>query len=275
MLAHKWQNLEIIVSDNASSDGTAAIVQRYMQRDARIRYRRHDTNRGVAVNWNTVARAARGEYFKWLAAADVMEPTLLERCARVLQQRPDVVMVYGRTRWIDEDGLALGLAEGDFALASARPHRRFAYQAAHLGVNNQINAGLFRTAALRRTPLMANYPSSDLVFMAEIALQGRIVLLPDELFRRRSGSDVSTPQRTPLQIERMYNPHATRPRRFVRLRRHAGRYAACLRAPLALRERLLALGAATQLALRGWQRLMLRHGLRLMRATGLSVGEGG
>lgn len=272
VLAQSWPNLEIIVSDNASTDDTARIVHGYMQRDDRIRYRRFDHNRGVAANWNAVVRDAHGVYFKWLAGNDVMLPTLLERCAAVLQQRDDAVLVYGRTRWIDEDGAPLALCVGDFPVTAERPHRRFAHVAAQLAVNNQINAGLIRTDALRHTRLMGSYPAGDLVLMAELALQGKVVLLPDELFRRRAGPELSTPERTPLQIERMYNPHARRPRRFQRLRKHAGRYAACLRAPISERDRLLALGVETQLALQGWQRLVMRTGLRLIRATGLRVG---
>jgi|EndMetStandDraft_4_1072995.scaffolds.fasta_scaffold127396_2 glycosyltransferase involved in cell wall biosynthesis len=247
-------NFELIVSDNASTDKTAEIVSRYMRDDPRLFYRRFDTNRGVAFNWNSAALGARGRYFKWLAGSDEMTPGLLAQCAEVLETRPDAVLAFGRTRWIDASGQPLLLCDQDFAVLSDRPAERFTQVARDMSINNQINAGLIRTAALRKTRLLGNYPSSDLVLMAELALQGKVILLPQELFRRRTGADVSTPQRSPLEVARHYNPGAARPRRFVSLRRQVARYAACLRAPLPAAERARALIAATGLLYAAWVR---------------------
>lgn len=237
VLAQSLGDFELIVSDNASTDGTAGIVHGLMQRDPRIRYRRFEANRGISRNWSVVVREARGRFFKWLSASDLMAPGLLQRCVDVLNARPDVVLAYGSTRWIDSSGRPLALCESDFAALGARPSERFLQVARDLSINNLVTAGVIRTEALRRTRLMGNYPSSDLVLMAELALQGRFVLLPEELYRRRTGADVSTPERAPLEVARMYDPHAARPRRLVALRRQAGRYAACLRARCLARAR--------------------------------------
>ena len=252
VLAQTLHDFELIISDNASTDGTAEIAQRYQQRDARIRYRRFDTNQGVARNWNAVMRLARGRYFKWLAGSDEMAPELLQRCVQVLRERADVVLAFGRTRWIEDDGAAGELCELDFAVPDASPAARFGRVVNDLSVNNQINAGVIRSSALRRTRLLGNYPSSDLVLMAELALQGPFVLLPQELFHRRQGPEVSTPERTPLQVEQMYRPDAMRPRGLLRWRRQLGRYAACLRAPLPWHEQLGAMLASTGVLYRAW-----------------------
>ena len=258
VFAQTLRDLELIVSDNASTDATPDIVRHYMQRDPRIRYRRFEVNCGASANWNAVAQGARGRYFKWLAASDEMAPDLLARCVGVLEARSDVVLAFGRTRWMDPDGRPLQLCDKDFAVTADSPAERFAQQARDLSINNQINAGVIRMEALCRTRLLANYPSDDLVLMAELALQGKIVLLPQELFRRRSGAEVSTPDRTPLQSALHYNPLAKRPRRFLSWRRQAGRYAACWRSPLPLRERLRALLAASGLLCEAWQRRQRR-----------------
>ena len=254
VLAQTIADFELIISDNASTDGTAAIVQRYLQRDGRIRYRRFETNQGVARNWNAVMRVARGPYFKWLGGSDEMAPELLQRCVQVLRERADVVLVFGRTRWIGDDGTPQELCEGDFAVPDATPAARFGRVVDALSTNNPINAGLIRTSALRRTRLLGNYPSSDLVLMAELALHGPFELLPQELFRRRRGPNVSTPDRTPLQVAQMYWPGTARPHRLLRWRRQAARYAACLRAPLPWPERIGALVAATGVLHRAWLR---------------------
>jgi glycosyltransferase involved in cell wall biosynthesis len=261
VLAQSFGDFELIISDNASTDGTEQIVQRYLQRDARIRYQRFDTNRGVAHNWNAVMRAARGRYFKWLAGSDAIAPDLLERCVQVLRERDDVVLVFGRTRWIDDAGTPHELCELDFAVPHASPAARFGCVVNALSVNNQINAGLIRTSALRRTALLGNYPSSDLVLMAELALQGPFVLLPQELLRRRRGPEVSTPERTPLQAARMYRHDAVRPYHWLPWRRQLARYAACLRAPLPWHQQLGAMLVATGVIYRAW----LRRGDRARR----------
>lgn len=254
VLAQTCADFELLVSDNGSTDDTAAIIQHYLRADSRIRWHRFHSNQGLTANWNIVARAARGRYFKWLSGTDRMAAELLARGAAVLEARPEVVLVFGRTRWIDEVGHPMSMCELDFAVGDVRPCDRFLRQAVNLSVNNQINAGLIRTQSLRRTRLLADYPSSDLVLMAELALQGPFVLLPDELFQRRAGRDFSTPDRTPLQIERMYNPNALRPRRGQALRKHAGRMAACWRAPIAPADRFSALTTAANLSLAALRR---------------------
>jgi glycosyltransferase involved in cell wall biosynthesis len=254
VLAQTIGDFELIISDNASTDGSVAIVQRYMAQDPRITLHRFDTNRGATANWNVVAQQARGRYFKWLAASDEMAPDLLAECVGVLQARPEVVLAFGRTRWMDSDSAPLHLCDEDFAVLAETPAQRFAHVARELSINNQINAGVIRMSVLRRTALLSDFPSADLVLMAELALHGRFVLLPQELFRRRAGADVSTPDRSPLQTARHYNPNATQPQRLLSWRRQAARYAACWRAPLPPQQKLAALAAATGLVYEAWRR---------------------
>lgn len=258
VLAQSLTDFELIVSDNASTDATASIVQRYMQRDSRIRYQRFDENQGAPANWNAVALAARGRYLKWLAGTDEMAPNLLEECVRTLETRPDVVLVFGRTRWMDDQGRSLDVCDRDFAVLGDSPAERFGQQARDLSVNNQFNAGVIRADALRKTRLLDTFPTADLVLMAELALHGNLVLLPQVLFRRRIGAEFFTPDRTPLQTARFHNPHANRPVKFLSWRRQMARYAACWRAPLSLQDRWCALLTATRLLGVAWRRRQAR-----------------
>jgi hypothetical protein len=106
------------------------------------------------------------------------------------------------------------------------------------------------------------------VLMAEIALIGKFVLLPTELFRRRAGAEFSTPDRSPLQIALHNDPQATRAPRFLTMRRQAARYAACWRAPLPPGERLYAALEATGLLIEAWQRRQGRALARLSMRAG-------
>jgi glycosyltransferase involved in cell wall biosynthesis len=80
VLDSTFQDWEVIISDNASTDGTMAIIEEFMARDPRIRLNRNATNIGALPNFNLVADAARGTYFKWLAYDVVLDPDLLARC---------------------------------------------------------------------------------------------------------------------------------------------------------------------------------------------------
>jgi glycosyltransferase involved in cell wall biosynthesis len=79
MLAQTFEDFELIISDNGSQDETEAICRRYASRDRRIRYLRHEVNRGAAWNHNFVFATSSGEYFKWQPHDDVCEPTFVEK----------------------------------------------------------------------------------------------------------------------------------------------------------------------------------------------------
>ena len=77
ILAQTFHHFELIISDNASTDRTAAICREFAARDARIRYHRQPRNFGAAANFNRSHELATGEYFKWAAHDDLLEPEYL------------------------------------------------------------------------------------------------------------------------------------------------------------------------------------------------------
>ena len=70
IVAQSFRDFELIISDNGSTDRTASICRDYASRDCRIRYFRHEVNRGAAWNHNYVLGLAQGEFFKWNAYDD-------------------------------------------------------------------------------------------------------------------------------------------------------------------------------------------------------------
>ena len=99
-----FNDFELIISDNASTDNTRAICRSYAEKDSRIRYHRNEENLGAAWNFNQVFHLARGKYFQWACHDDVWTSTLLERYVQVLDQMSDVVLCYSKTAYIDEHG---------------------------------------------------------------------------------------------------------------------------------------------------------------------------
>lgn len=183
IVAQTFRDMEIVISDNASSDRTPAICHDFMARDPRIRYYRNPQNLGSAANWNRVLELARGEYFKWAADDDILEPTYVEKCAGVLERDPSVVICHSQTVVFRDDGQQTPLRETP-GLDRPRPSDRFVAVALQPHWTMEAH-GLIRTAALRQAQRTQPYWGSDKAVMAEIALMGRIVRVEEPLFLNR------------------------------------------------------------------------------------------
>src|SRR4051794_41159994 len=104
LLAQTFTDFEVIITDNASTDGTEAICRSYVANDSRVSYVRADRNLGPSKNYNVSVDRARGELFKWAAADDVCGPDFLKICIAALDANPDAVVAHPRTKSIDADG---------------------------------------------------------------------------------------------------------------------------------------------------------------------------
>lgn len=183
ILAQTFTDFELIISDNASTDGTAAICQRYAATDQRIRYHRNPENIGGANNENLTFRMARGKYFRLAAHDDVCEPRLFERCMAVLQARPQVVLCYSQCQEIDERGQRGKLISRNHA-NSSDPVARFAALALARDFCEETY-GIIRSDVLAKTRLQQNYTGSDRTLLSELAIHGPFHEVQEPLFLKR------------------------------------------------------------------------------------------
>lgn len=103
-----YENLEIIVADDKSSDTTVEIVKKLMADDARIRLYQNEENLGMSGNWNHCLKLCRGDYIKLICADDRIEPDAIEKEAGAMEQYPSVNLVESDTRLVDLDGKSTG-----------------------------------------------------------------------------------------------------------------------------------------------------------------------
>lgn len=245
LLGQSAGDLELIVSDNASTDGTREVCERFAREDRRVRYFRQDRNIGAPGNWNFVVHRARGRYFKWAAANDWCARDMVARCAEVLDRDPGAVLCYGRTALVDDADGEERLYERDLALADERPSERFARVCRELELNN-AQCALVRLDVLRRTGLDRPYPAGDLVLMAELALAGRWRLLPDVLLYRRMGRQTFSRFLSSEQLRAFFDPGARAAAGLDHWRRHLDYFATIARTPIATREKLRTLALAAR-----------------------------
>lgn len=202
LLAQSFQDFEIIICDNASSDGTPAICSAYAELDERVRFIRNPRNIGAAPNFNKTFQQARGEYFAWAAHDDVHHPGFLEACVAVLDKDRDAVLVHTLVDIVDDGGSRLRTSRsGDrVVLPDGQSIRR--YDRAHIAEASRPDVrfrqvlhevfwcfqlfGMIRTEALRHTRLRRSYHGANKVLLADLALMGRFVQIEKHLYARRA-----------------------------------------------------------------------------------------
>jgi glycosyltransferase involved in cell wall biosynthesis len=189
LVAQDYEAIELIISDNGSTDDTPVICREYAARDPRIHYERADHNRGAVWNFNRVFSRARGEYFMWAAFDDLREPSYVRRCVEMLAAQPSAVLCCTEVRFIDEAGC---ITEPDPRMRLAHPlgESRAARVRALASANFWVDIyGLIRSTALSSTRLAQPVWGFDVLLLLELCLRGDVLLVPETLFSYRTFAD--------------------------------------------------------------------------------------
>lgn len=129
VLAQDYPRLEVVVSDNQSTDRTKAIVEHYAKYG--VRYCWHSEGRpawaatmptyiGGFANWNYVLSQGGGDYLCLFHSDDLYEPSIVRQQVEVMQAHPHVGAVFARMRMIGEDGRPIRMVTSKFPFAGRR-----------------------------------------------------------------------------------------------------------------------------------------------------------
>jgi len=191
IIGQTFADWKLIICDNASTDRTGEICRDFAKRDSRIRYVRNEENIGLTRNFNKAFELSNSELFKWVAHDDICLPTFFERCIEALDTHPTAVMAYPLGRAIDAEGKSIdryawttpqrydqpSAAERFRALTG--DFDRFSRAGAqHPGI---YFFGVMRSRMLAATRLQMSHMWSDISMLAELALEGPFVEVPEIL----------------------------------------------------------------------------------------------
>lgn len=210
-LSQDYPNLEVVICDNASDDGTEGLCRRLAAEDNRVRYLRNATNIGLMPNFRRSLEEARGRYFSWLAHDDVMsDSSYLSTLVAYLERNPDVVACTSAFKILNSQ---FGMAGDVISFPEIAPGRwpqgrQEYFRWPHGWIESLTIYGVIRTSALRRINLPERtWKGRPHIFWWEtdvttaLCLKGRIVALPGTLRSYRlavvtAGTGLSTSMST-------------------------------------------------------------------------------
>lgn len=105
ILNQTYQNIELIICDDASTDNTVEIVKEIAKTDNRVKLVRNDINSGLNISLNKCIEASHGEYIARMDDDDVSEPNRFEKQVSFLESQPEYALVGCSKRFFDEDGV--------------------------------------------------------------------------------------------------------------------------------------------------------------------------
>jgi len=177
LLAQSYENFELNISDNASTDSTEEICRSYAAKDDRVHYHRNPRNLGLMENWRRVLQLAAGEYFMWAAYDDCWSLNYIETLLECLLTCPHAILAAPRTLYINADGGSLRRAPDDAPARYPNANLSRAKQLLQQHATSWLH-GLYRRDELLRlvpTFFAADPWGADIVFLLQVALSNEIV----------------------------------------------------------------------------------------------------
>lgn len=181
LMAQGWNDFAVLICDNASTDGSAAIADAAAARDPRFHVVRQPSNVGSAANFNFAIDSTDSPLFMWLGAHDFLDPTFLAKTIPPILQDPRVAVSYCHAAWVDLDEKVYRVTTSE-------------------GLDRMPGGGLFRAAlltrhvddyctevycVLRRKFVGARFTTTignDVIVLGDLAFRGRFHCTPEPLY---------------------------------------------------------------------------------------------
>ncbi len=191
VLAQDHEHIELVISDNGSTDDTEEVCRALARSDTRIVYHRFPQNVGLLNNFMQTMKLATGTYFRWIGDDDWLAPDCVAQCLKVFAEDDRLLLVTTKVAYTGPDGTTESEDYDGAALRSADPVTRFAEMLRLLNESHLMIDPLY--ALMRRAPVVAiprrNMLREDQVFATKLALAGPWGHVPEVLAHRNWKSD--------------------------------------------------------------------------------------
>lgn len=218
LLEQSFENFEIIISDNASTDKTQNICQEYSKKDKRIHYIRQEKNIGLLPNFNFVLAQSSNEFFMWIGVDDYILPDYIKKNMDVLTSNSNVVGSVSKIKPYNFSDSSINQIDSKFIDFTKKLRNRFKKLDAFsisgnydqkvrkylTGSTCQIIYGIFRTDKLQKSILSSLFVGLDWAEMLNVLKFGDIHVINEILMYEFEGGRSSGGI---LHISKTYNPN--------------------------------------------------------------------
>lgn len=212
-LAQTHKNIEIIFSDNCSTDKTVELIRKY--NDPRIKIYSNDTNIGLLANFKKCFTYATGKYMSFLGADDGMEPTCIEKAVNILEapENKDIVLVNTFIQIIDEQSKTVFTKK--FIFGGGRISGKWGIRSNFLYGSNTIgepNGSVWRKETYDKIPepkfRNGNTWTTDLDLKFELMLYGNGYVIPEPLGKFRLSNQSTSKKELKFTQAKLFREYA-------------------------------------------------------------------
>jgi glycosyltransferase involved in cell wall biosynthesis len=190
VINQEYRNLEIIIADDVSTDGSREICREYAQKDSRIRYFENRHNLGAGKNISFVFQLSSGDFYVWVSGHDNYDYKFVCKMLEIMKAYPSVVMCCPKTFYYRPDGTSFkppALLDTRGLSPVERVKHLIEFRMA--GGSMDIYYGLFRSDVLAKVKTDRDFVSADEIFLAEMCFLGEFLQIDEVLIEKLDRSE--------------------------------------------------------------------------------------
>jgi glycosyltransferase involved in cell wall biosynthesis len=184
LLAQTYKDFILIISDNASMDGTSEICKHYAEKDKRIIYIRHNKNTGAFFSFNFILDKINTPFFMFCGGHDRWHPQFIEKLLPIIMGNKELISVYPLAREINIDGSLGVIHQDDYTTQGVKNIGQRYLRVLKRIIKCNIIYGIWRTPIFKQTRFK-KLISNDVLFLLNASFLGEFKQYKEVLFFRR------------------------------------------------------------------------------------------
>jgi len=182
LLRQSHKNIELIVSDNASTDDSAKIAAMFASEDSRVKLIKNNENLGLMNNFNQVLQESSGEFFMWASSDDLHSKDFIKECVCSLIANPNAVLCQTRVAVCLETKERV-IFYSNLNSFSDKTRVEARYKETLYNFPAVAIYGMYRAKFAKKIPGFRNFPGGDLLWVQELSLAGNFIQNENTLFQ--------------------------------------------------------------------------------------------